>query len=162
MFKPKDKIPLEYRCPITLEIMDDPVEMDDHITYEKEAIIQWLKEHDNESPMTHQKISTNMKPNSEIKRKIQDFRNNNNKTNSDEQIQILVKDIQDKTLVLLVNKNDTILTLKKKIRDRNAIPEHEQRLIYMAKQLNDDTKTISDYDIKEHNTIHLLMRLRGG
>lgn len=161
MFRPQNKVPLEFRCPITFDIMDDPVEMDDKITYEKEAIVQWMAEHNNESPITHQQMSTNMRPNTALKKKIQDF-HNNKKDNSGDQMQVFIKDIQDKTLLIVVNKNDTVGTLKTKIRDRNGIPENEQRLIYMAKQLNDLNKTIQDYEIKENSTIHLLMRMRGG
>ena len=40
-------------CPITLEVMKDPVICSDGITYERSAITEWLKTH-NTSPKTNQ------------------------------------------------------------------------------------------------------------
>ena len=38
---------------------------------------------------------------------------------------------------------------------------HEQRLILKGKTLNDE-RTISEYEIQEDATLHLVLRLRGG
>jgi len=45
------EVPDEYFCPITSEIMVDPVSTVDGFTYERSAIEQWLKKHDT-SPTT--------------------------------------------------------------------------------------------------------------
>jgi hypothetical protein len=60
-------IPKVYFCPITHEIMTDPVLGTDGITYERIAITQWLeKEH--VSPMTRQPMAiSDLKPNLAIK-----------------------------------------------------------------------------------------------
>ena len=139
--------------------MEDPVEMDDQCTYEREAIIQWMKEHSNESPLTHKAMSHTMRPNSQLKLKIQQFLNNRKSNNA---LNIFVKNIQDKSFILHMNENDKVLQLKQKIKDLTGIAEIEQRLIYMAKQLNVDSNTLKDYNIKNNCTIHLLLRLRGG
>ena len=46
-----DDVPDEYVCPITAEIMSDPVCLSDGFTYERAAIAQWLEGHDT-SPRT--------------------------------------------------------------------------------------------------------------
>ena len=161
MFQPKNDVPIEFRCPITFEIMEDPVEMDDQCTYEREAIRQWLLEHSNESPMTHQKITGRMRPNTQLKQRIQSYLNNKS-SRSNDTFNIIVKNIQDKSFVLQMKETDTVGELKNQIRDKTGIPIIEQRLIYMAKQLNDNDKTLKDYNITNNSTIHLLLRLRGG
>jgi len=47
------KIPKEFFCPITQEIMSYPVIAADGHSYEKEAISFWLKSGRNKSPMTN-------------------------------------------------------------------------------------------------------------
>ena len=41
-------------CPITLEIFVDPVLASDGHTYERSAIVEWIKHHNNTSPMTRE------------------------------------------------------------------------------------------------------------
>ena len=58
---------LKYLCPLTLEIMRDPVVAADGITYERVAITNWLLTHD-VSPVTNLSIqSTNLIPNIHFK-----------------------------------------------------------------------------------------------
>lgn len=52
-----------FTCPITYNIMTDPVVCSDGYTYEKSAILQWLHSHDT-SPMTNKPLlSTHIAPN---------------------------------------------------------------------------------------------------
>ncbi|EKD44842.1 MAG: hypothetical protein ACD_70C00208G0002 [uncultured bacterium] len=51
------KIPSAFICPITFEIMEDPVMCVDGHTYERAAIDRWLKENKN-SPMTGARLSS--------------------------------------------------------------------------------------------------------
>ena len=76
--------------------------------------------------------------------------------------QIFIKTLTGKTLTIVVRKDDTVENLKSKIQDKEGIPPDVQRLIYGAKQLLDDARTLSDYDISKDATVHLLVRLRGG
>lgn len=63
-------IPHVYFCPITHEVMTDPVIGSDGITYERAAITQWLSK-EQISPMTKQPMNiTDLKPNLAIKELI--------------------------------------------------------------------------------------------
>ena len=45
-------------CPITLEMFRDPVIAGDGHIYEREAIVQWIREHGT-SPLTRQQLNIN-------------------------------------------------------------------------------------------------------
>ena len=72
--------PENFLCPITQEIMNEPVICSDGITYEKFAIYRWLENHDT-SPVTRQIISnSNLIPNIALRNTIQDYLKSNNST----------------------------------------------------------------------------------
>lgn len=65
-------------CPITFELMKDPVIAADGHTYEREAIEQWIHEK-NASPITGQPLtSSSLVPNLSIKHIIDQFASMNN------------------------------------------------------------------------------------
>ena len=57
------------QCPISHEIMVDPVVAEDGHTYEREALARWLSEK-NSSPLTGQPMGTRMVPNHAVKSMI--------------------------------------------------------------------------------------------
>ena len=67
------QVPDEFICPITAEIMTDPVSTSDGFTYERAAITEWLRTKDT-SPKTGAKLeSTTLYPNHLVRSMIREF-----------------------------------------------------------------------------------------
>jgi hypothetical protein len=66
-----DNVPNEYRCPISMELMTDPVLCEDGQTYDRRSIQEWLK-HSQTSPLTRQPLNPNsLRPNYGLKASIE-------------------------------------------------------------------------------------------
>ena len=66
-------VPHEFRCPITQEVMLDPVVCADGHTYERGAIRTWLRSKST-SPKTNERLkSKDLLPNHALRSQIQDW-----------------------------------------------------------------------------------------
>lgn len=75
-------------------------------------------------------------------------------------MQIYVKTLAGKTIMLQVVGSDTVRVAKQQFRDKEGIPLDQQRLIFERVELEDD-RTLSDYNIEHDAVLHLVYRLRG-
>ena len=77
-----DNIPIEFLCPISLDIMKDPLIMPDGQTYDRDSIYTALK-HSPFSPITKQRLNfKDAVPNYAIKSMIEKFLNHGKIENS--------------------------------------------------------------------------------
>ena len=85
-------------------------------------------------------------------------------------MQIFLKNLDGKQITLELKPHDTIGNVKTKLhqddRVQAKLPEgttaDELRIVFKGKQLDNDTTTLSGYEVGPLDTLHLLLRVRGG
>ncbi|WOG97445.1 hypothetical protein DCAR_0416785 [Daucus carota subsp. sativus] len=67
-------IPSHFRCPISLDLMKDPVTLSTGITYDRESIEKWIESGNETCPVTNQVlVAFDLIPNHSIRKMIQDW-----------------------------------------------------------------------------------------
>jgi hypothetical protein len=68
------RIPSDFRCPISLDLMKDPVALSTGITYDRESIEKWIEAGNQTCPVTNQVLTSfDEIPNQVLRRMIQDW-----------------------------------------------------------------------------------------
>ena len=75
-------------------------------------------------------------------------------------MQILLKNLSDKTSTYVVESSDLVENLKAKVADNEGISSEELRLLFAGHQL-EDGHVLNDYGIHSEATLHMSLRLLG-
>ena len=73
-------------------------------------------------------------------------------------MQIFIKDITGKNIILEVESSDTIEAVKQKLEDESGIEIEKQRLIFGGREL-EEGRTLGDYNVQKESTILLLLKI---
>ena len=76
-------------------------------------------------------------------------------------MQIFVKTMTGKTIILDVEPANTVENVKAKIQDKEGIPRDQQRLVFKGQPL-EDAHCLSDYKVPKEATLSLNIRRHGG
>lgn len=74
---------------------------------------------------------------------------------------IFVKSLTNRTIVVSINEDMKVINLKEKIEAVEGIQIEQIKLVYSGKVLVDD-KYLKDYNILEESFVNMVLSLRGG
>ena len=76
-------------------------------------------------------------------------------------MQLVIQTLSGNQVSLNFEPDDTILTMKQTLQEKEGIDAQMIKLIQGGKQLADENK-IKDYNIEAGSKIHMILQLRGG
>ena len=79
----------------------------------------------------------------------------------DVRMKISIKSMTGKTFSLDVRPSNSVGEVKCLIWDKEGMPPDQMRLVFNSEQLQDDDRTLSDYNIEKDSVLHLLLKIRG-
>ncbi|XP_059921454.1 polyubiquitin-like [Gadus macrocephalus] len=77
-------------------------------------------------------------------------------------IQVFLRTLNGQTHAYTVRAGETVAGFKLKVKQREKVAEDQQRLTHESKQMDDGSRTLESYNVKEGSNIYLNGRLRGG
>ncbi|XP_056448469.1 polyubiquitin-like isoform X2 [Gadus chalcogrammus] len=77
-------------------------------------------------------------------------------------IQVFLTTVSGQIHTYTVRPGETVAGFKLKVKQREKVAEDQQRLMHESKQMDDGSRTLESYNVKEGSTIYLNGRLRGG
>ena len=87
--------------------------------------------------------------------------NEPNSRGGDMRMKISIKSMTGKTFSLDVRPSNSVGEVKCLIWDKEGMPPDQMRLVFNSEQLQDDDRTLSDYNIEKDSVLHLLLKIRG-
>lgn len=76
-------------------------------------------------------------------------------------IQVFLKKHDGKLNKYDVKPNETVTAFKQMVQAKEGVQASQQRLLHESREMMDGGR-LSDYNVKEHSTIELMLHLRGG
>ena len=77
-------------------------------------------------------------------------------------VQIFIKTATGKSITIDISMDSSVAELKQKIFLKENIAVNIQKLIFLAKRIDsDNTKTLREFNIGNHSTIHMMYELKG-
>ena len=77
-------------------------------------------------------------------------------------MKLYINNIREREITIIeIEPSYTVEALKAMIQNKTEIAPHEQRLLFKGKQL-EDMRQLSEYNIQDESTIHLMLRGTGG
>ena len=74
-------------------------------------------------------------------------------------MQIAIRFLTCKQVMLDVEPSDSIESVKQKVQDKEGIPVDQQRFVFAGKEL-DDRVTLAEYSIEKEATVYLILKLK--
>ncbi|XP_030271611.1 polyubiquitin-like [Sparus aurata] len=75
-------------------------------------------------------------------------------------IQVFLRNEKGQLSTYDITPEETVDHFKARVEQREGVPVSQQRLLHQSRQMT--TGRLTDYDVTNQSTIHLLLRLRGG
>ncbi|XP_008416907.1 ubiquitin-like protein ISG15 [Poecilia reticulata] len=74
--------------------------------------------------------------------------------------QVFLKNEKGTNSTYEITHDETVDNFRRRVEKREGVPANQQRLIHEGREMQ--SGKLSDYNVKEHSTIFLTLRLRGG
>mmetsp|Transcript_82688 Transcript_82688/g.267710 ORF Transcript_82688/g.267710 Transcript_82688/m.267710 type:complete len:1775 (+) Transcript_82688:57-5381(+) len=163
---------MDLLCPITQQLMKDPVTCADGHSYEREALVHWARclGHDT-SPLTgarYARLGSSIVPNHALRKQIEAWLAAHPSADPEasaasapppsKPLQLFCKTLTGRTITLHVTESSTTNNVKAQVEMKTGIPSAQQRLIFAGRQL-ESHRTMRHYNIQDLSTFHLVVRL---